>query len=157
MEIVSIPSPRLAGNQPPHQAQDWWGNRLHTKPAKSGARLSHDGLGAKSLNQQSEAQGRGEISTSMEDFTGGSTVIRTVSEDLQIQLFHFEPENVTLNDDYLWQVVEIVIGGVQTGIEVHYMCLFMSLDRKLLQGSVSSNLFDSMGHQVDLLEIEVGF
>jgi len=36
------------------------------------------------------------------------------------------------------------------------MCLFMSVGRILLQGSVSTNLFDPMRHQVDLRKVEVG-
>jgi len=36
------------------------------------------------------------------------------------------------------------------------MCLFMSLSRILLEGSVSTNLFDPMRHQVDLWKVEVG-
>jgi len=70
-------------------------------------------------------------------------------------LSDFEPENVTLIGDYLWQVVEIVIGGVQTVLEVCFMCLLLSLSRLLLQGSVLSNLFDPMRHQVDLWRVEV--
>ena len=49
-----------------------------------------------------------------------------------------------LNGEYLWQVVEIVIGGVPTILEVCFMCLFMCVSRILLQGSISSNLFDPM-------------
>jgi len=58
-----------------------------------------------------------------------------------------------LKDDYLWQIVEIVIVGVPTILEVRFMCLFMSLGRILLQGSVSTNLFDPMRHQVDLRKV----
>ena len=75
---------------------------------------------------------------------------------MEIELSDFEAENVTLKGDYLWQVVEIVIGGVPTVLEVRLMCLFMSLSRILLQGSVSTNLFGPMRHQVDLRYIEVG-
>jgi hypothetical protein len=56
---------------------------------------------------------------------------------LEIELSDFEAENVTLKGDFLWQVVEIVIGGVPTVLEVRLMCFFMSLGRILLQGSVS--------------------
>ena len=79
-----------------------------------------------------------------------------LSEGLEIELSAFEPENATLKGDYLWQVVEIVIGGVPTVLEVRFMCLFMSRGRILLQGSVSTNLFDPMRHQVDLRKVEVG-
>jgi len=75
---------------------------------------------------------------------------------LGIELSHFEAEDVTLKGDYLWQVVEIVIGGVPTILEVCFMCLFMSLGRILLQGSISTNLFGPMRHQVDLRKVEVG-
>jgi hypothetical protein len=53
------------------------------------------------------------------------------------------------------QVVEFMIGGVPTVLEVYLMCLFMSLSRRLYQGSVSTNLFDPLRHQVDLQEVEV--
>jgi hypothetical protein len=62
---------------------------------------------------------------------------------------------VTLKCDYLRQVVEIVIGSVPTVLEVRFMCLFMCLGRILLQGSLSTNLFDPMRHQVDLPKVEV--
>jgi hypothetical protein len=75
---------------------------------------------------------------------------------LEIELSDFEAENATLKGDYLWQVVEIVIGGIPTVLEVRFMCLFMSLSRILLQGSVSTNLFGPMRHQVDFRKVEVG-
>ena len=79
-----------------------------------------------------------------------------LSEGLEIELYDSEAEDVTLKGDYLWQVVEMLIGDVPTGLEVCLMCLFMSLCRILLQGSVSTNLFDPMRHQVDLRKVEVG-
>jgi hypothetical protein len=87
---------------------------------------------------------------------GGSAVLRTLSEGLEIALSDFEAENATLKGDFLWQVIVIVIGGVPTVLEVRFMSLFMSLGRKLLQGFVSPNLFSSMRHQVDLWKVEVG-
>jgi hypothetical protein len=33
----------------------------------------------------------------------------------------FEAENAMLKGDYLWQVVEILIGGIPTVLEVGYM------------------------------------
>jgi len=48
------------------------------------------------------------------------------------------------------------IGGVPTVLEVRFMCLFMSLGRILLQGSVSTNVFGPVRHQVDLWKVEVG-
>jgi len=76
---------------------------------------------------------------------------------LEIELSHFEAENATLKGDYLWQVVEILIGGVPTVLEVDFMWLFMSLGGILLQSSVSTNLFDRMRYQVDLLKVEVSY
>jgi hypothetical protein len=75
---------------------------------------------------------------------------------LENELSDFEAENATLQGDYLRQVVEVVIGGVPTVLEVSFMCVFMSLGRILLQGSVTTNLFDAMRHQVDLRKVEVG-
>jgi hypothetical protein len=77
-----------------------------------------------------------------------------LSEGLQIELSDFEAENATLNGDYLWQVVEIVIGSVPTVLEVRLMCLFMSLGRILFQGSVSTNLFGSLRNPVDRRKVE---
>jgi len=102
------------------------------------------------------AQGGSELSTGREDFAGGNTVLPTLSEGLVIQLSDFEVENATLKGDYLRQVVEFVIGGVPTVLEVRFMCMFMSLGRILLDGSVSTNLLDPMRHQVDLRKVEVG-
>jgi len=68
-----------------------------------------------------------QISTGRDDFAGGSGVIPTLSECLEIELSDFEAENAMLTVDYLWQVVEIVIGGVPTNLEVRFKCLFMSL------------------------------
>jgi len=102
------------------------------------------------------AQGGSQISTGREDFAGGNAVLPTLSADLEIELSALEADNATLKGVYLRQVVEIVIGGVPTVLEVRFMCLFMSLGRILLQGSVSTNLFDPMRHQVDLRKVEVG-
>jgi hypothetical protein len=55
-----------------------------------------------------------------------------LSEGLEIELSDFEAKNATLKGDYLWQLVEIVIGGVPTVLEVGYMCLFISLGRILV-------------------------
>jgi len=102
------------------------------------------------------AQGGSQISTGREDSAGGSAVLSTVSESMEIALHDFEAENATLEGDYLQQVFEIVIGRVPTVLEVHVMCLFMPLRRILLQGSLSTNLFDTVRHQVDLRKVEVG-
>jgi len=79
-----------------------------------------------------------------------------LSEGLEIELSDFEAENATLKGDYLWQVVEIKIGGVPNVLEVHFMCSFMSLGRIQLPGSVSTNLFDPLRYPVDLRKVEVG-
>jgi len=97
-----------------------------------------------------------QISTGKEDFAGGSTVLPTLSEGLGIELSDFAVQNATLKGDCLWQVVEIVIGGVPAVLEVRFMCLFMSIGRILLQGSISTTLFDPMRHQVDLHKVEIG-
>jgi len=83
-------------------------------------------------------------------------VLSMLSEGLEIELSDFEAENATLKGDYLRQVVEIVLGGIPTVLEIRFMCLFLSLCRILLQGSVSTNLFDPVRHQVDLRKVEVG-
>jgi hypothetical protein len=68
----------------------------------------------------------------------------------------FEVDNAMLKGDYLWQVVEIVIGGCPTILEVRFICLIMSLGKILLQSSVSTNLFGTIRHEVDLRQVHVG-
>jgi hypothetical protein len=77
------------------------------------------------------------------------------SDGLVMELFDFKAENATLNGDYLRQVVEIVIGGVPTFLEIHFMRLFMSRSRIQLRGSVLANLFDQVQHQGDLSTVDV--
>jgi hypothetical protein len=89
-----------------------------------------------------------QISTGREDFANGSAILPMVSEGLEIKLSDFETEDATLKGEYLRQVVEIAIQGVPTVFEVCIMCLFMSLGRIMLQGSISMILFDPIGHQV---------
>ena len=101
-------------------------------------------------------QGGRQISTGREDYSGGSAVLPTLSKGLEIELSDFESENEIRKGDYLWQVVEIVIGGLPTVLEVACMNLLVSLGRKLLKGSVSTNLFGPMRHQLDLRNVEVG-
>ena len=60
-----------------------------------------------------------------------------------------------LKGDYLRQVGVIVIGGIPTVLEVRFRCLFLSLGRILLQGSILTNLFDPMVHHVDRWKVEV--
>jgi hypothetical protein len=74
---------------------------------------------------------------------------------LEIEFSDLEAQNATLKGEYLRQVFEIVIGGIPTFLEVHFMWLFMSLGRILLQGPVSMSLFDPMRHQVDFRKVEV--
>jgi len=90
------------------------------------------------------------------EFAGSGAVLPMLSEGLEIELSDLEAEDGTIKSDYLWQVVEIVIGGVPTILGVCFMYLFMSHGRILLQDSVSTNLFDPMRHQVDLQKVEVG-
>jgi hypothetical protein len=75
---------------------------------------------------------------------------------LEIAFTDFEAENATLKGDYLWEVVEIVTGGVPTFLEVGFMSMFMSLGRILLHGCISTNWFSPITHQVDLRKVEVG-
>ena len=67
-----------------------------------------------------------------------------LSERLAIELSDCEAENGTLKGNHLRHVVEIVIRGDPTVLDVHCMCLFMSLGRILLQGSISTIPFDPM-------------
>jgi len=92
----------------------------------------------------------------MQDIAGGSTILPMLSKGLVIELPDFGAENAMLNAYYMWQVVEIVIRGFPTILEIHFMSMFMSLGRIMLQGSVSMNLFDPIRHEVDLLKVEVG-
>jgi len=100
-------------------------------------------------------EGGSQISAGREDFAGGSAILSTLSEGLEIELSDFEAENATLKSDYLRQVVEIMIGDVPTVLEIRFMCLFMALGRIPLQGSVSANLFNPVRLQVDLRKVEV--
>jgi hypothetical protein len=52
---------------------------------------------------------------------------------LESKLTDFNAENVMLKDDYMRQVVEIVLGGAPTIFEVHLVSLFMAQGRILLQ------------------------
>jgi len=103
-----------------------------------------------------EPTGGDQIRTGMEDIVSSSAVLPTLSEGLEIELSGSDAENVTLKGDYLLQVVEIEVGGVQSILEVCYMCLFKSLGSMVLRGSVSTNLFHPMRHQVDLRTVELG-
>jgi hypothetical protein len=73
------------------------------------------------------AQGGSPISTRQEHLAASSAVLPRPSEGLEIELSHFEAEDATLNGEYMWLIVEIVIGGVPTVLEVRLMCFLMSL------------------------------
>jgi hypothetical protein len=75
---------------------------------------------------------------------------------LEVELSDLEAENSTLKGEYLWYIVEIVTGGFPTILEVHCICIFMSLGRILLEGSILKNLVDPMRIQVDLRTVQVG-
>ena len=57
----------------------------------------------------------------MEDFASGSAVFSKLREGLDMVLSDFDAENATLKGDYLRQVVEILIGGVPTVLEICFM------------------------------------
>ena len=82
-------------------------------------------------------------------------MIPKLGKGLEIELSDFEAENAMLKGDDLSQVVEIVIGGAPTVLEVRLMFLTMPLSRMLLQGSVSTNLVNPMSHQMDLRKVQV--
>jgi len=111
---------------------------------------------SKGLEAWLGAQVGSQISTGREDSVGDSAVLPMLSEGLAIELSDFEAENAMLNGDCLWQVVFILIGGVPTILEVRCIFFFMSHGWILLQGSISTNLFGPMRHQVDLRKVEVG-
>jgi len=75
---------------------------------------------------------------------------------LEIELSDCEAENATLKCDFFWQVVEIVIGGIPTVIEVRFVCLFMFLGIILLQGFIPTTLFNQMRYKLDLQKVPVG-
>jgi hypothetical protein len=77
-------------------------------------------------------------------------------EGLEIEIPDSEAENTTRNSDFLRHEGDIVIEGIPALHEVRFMCMFISLGRILLQGSVSVNLFDPMPHYMDLWKVEVG-
>jgi len=83
-------------------------------------------------------------------------VLPTLSEGLEIELSEFTAENAMRKGDYVRQVVEIVIGDVPTVVRIRLMRLFMSLSGILLQGSIFTNLFDTLSHQVYLWKVQVG-
>jgi hypothetical protein len=101
------------------------------------------------------AQGSRQISGGWEDFASSSAVFLTLSEGFKIELPDHELENATLNGNHPRQVVEIVIECVPTVLQIHFMGLFMSLGRILLESFIVTNLFDPVRHQVDHQTVEV--
>jgi len=87
-------------------------------------------------------QGGSQISTGKEDITTSNVVFVMLSEGFGIELSDFEAENATLKGYHLQQVVEIVIGGSPTVLEICFIWVMMSFGRILLQSSLSTNLFD---------------
>ena len=69
-----------------------------------------------------------------------------MTQGLLFEHCDFEAGKVMLTGDDLQEVVEIVIGGVPTVLEIHFMCMFRFLGRILLQPSVSTNLFNRVRH-----------
>jgi hypothetical protein len=102
------------------------------------------------------AQGGSQISGRREDSAGGSAVLSMLSEDFENELSNSEAENMMMKGDYVRHVIEAVIGGVPTILEICFMCLFRSLGRILLVSLVSMNLFHLVRYLVDLRNVEVG-
>jgi hypothetical protein len=61
------------------------------------------------------------FSTGREHMPGGSAVLTKLREGSEIELSDFEAASVMLKDDYVWPIVEIVIGGIPTILEVRSM------------------------------------
>jgi hypothetical protein len=89
------------------------------------------------------------------DYAGGNAVLPVLHEGLEIVLSHFKAWNTTLRGDFLWQVVEIVIRGIPTVLDYHFVGMFMSLCRSHFEGSVSTNLSNQIRREVDLWKFEV--
>jgi len=102
------------------------------------------------------SQGGSQRSTGKEHVVDRSGVLPMLSDGLGIELSEFKAENAMLNGDYLRQVIEIVFGGVQTILEIRFMCLFLSLGRILLQCSIMTNLVDPLRHPVDFWKVDDG-
>jgi hypothetical protein len=56
--------------------------------------------------------------TGRENFAGGTAIVPTLSKGFEYELSDFKAENAMLKGDCWRQVVEIVIGGVPTIVEV---------------------------------------
>jgi hypothetical protein len=77
-------------------------------------------------------QGGTPIIGGREEIAGGSAVLLTLSEGLEIEICDFELANAMQKGDYLGQVVQIVIGGVPTVLEIRFMCFLVCLGKILL-------------------------
>jgi hypothetical protein len=75
-------------------------------------------------------------STGEEDIADSISVLPTLSNGLEIELSDLQAANAMLRGHYLWQVAEIVIGGVPTILEIRFMCTFISPGNILFQGSL---------------------
>ena len=73
-----------------------------------------------------------------------------------IEFSDFNAEDVTLSGHDFCQLVENIIGGIPTVVEVRVMLLFTYLTGILFQSSVLTNLFDSFRHYVKFRTVEVG-
>jgi len=102
------------------------------------------------FHKSPSAQPGSQTRTGRENFEVCSTVLLMLSEGFQIGLADFKSGNAMFEGVQSWQNVESVIGGVPTLLDDRIMCLFMSLERKRWQGSVSMNLFTPMRYQVGL-------
>jgi len=67
-------------------------------------------------------QGGSKIGTGGEDTASGSALLLTLSYGLGIGFSYFKAGNAMLKCDSMWQVVEVVIGGVPTVRVDHFMC-----------------------------------
>jgi len=92
------------------------------------------------------AQGRCQISTRWEDLACFSAFLLTLRVGLEIEPLDFKAENSMMTGDFLCQVVEIVIRGIPTVLDINVKCLFMSLGRILLKGSISTTLLNPIRH-----------
>jgi hypothetical protein len=78
-----------------------------------------------------------------------------LGESSEVMLSSSKPEDATLKGDFLFEVQVIVIGGSQTILEVRFLGMFLALSKRLLQGCISMNMFESMRQLVDLHKVEV--
>jgi hypothetical protein len=63
-----------------------------------------------------------QLSTGRDNVPAGRAFLLVLGQGLLFKRSDFEAENATLKGNYLRQVVENVVGGIQTVLEVHCMC-----------------------------------